>query len=278
MIMRHDDSPCRSLLQRGGESVTAWLVFGEMAQSMTDVSNIPLNGVDAPNAPFDAARDVSDIRPNDVGALQALLDAARADHAAVVADHAAVVAERDQLAARNEKLEAMLAEMRRAMFGRKSERINDDQLALALEEIETALAKEEVETDNNKTDNKREKKARSGKRRGSRFPNLDHLPHVVEVIEPESKACPCCGEEMHVIGEDVSKRLDVVPAQLRVLETHRPKFGCRACEKNGADDVAGVVQAPAPARLIVGGLPTEALVAQVVVSKHADHLPLYRKC
>ena len=79
MIMRHDDSPCRSLLQRGGESVTAWLVFGEMAQSMTDVSNIPLNGVDAPNAPFDAARDVSDIRPDDVGALQALLDAARAD-------------------------------------------------------------------------------------------------------------------------------------------------------------------------------------------------------
>jgi transposase len=268
MIVRHDDSPCRSLLQRGGESVTAWLVFGEMAQSMTDVSNIPLNGVDAPNAPFDAARDVSDIHPNDVGALQALLAAARADHAAVVA-------ERDQLAACNEKLEAMLAEFRRALFGRKSERINDDQLALALEGIETALAKEEVEAD--KTDDKREKKARSGKRRGSRFPNLDHLPHVVEVIEPESKACPCCGEEMHVIGEDVSKRLDVVPAQLRVLETHRPKFACRGCEKNGADDVAGVVQAPAPARLIVGGLPTEALVAQVVVSKHADHLPLYRQ-
>jgi transposase len=82
---------------------------------------------------------------------------------------------------------------------------------------------------------------------------------------------------LHVIGEDVSKRLDVVPAQLRVIETHRPKFACRSCENNGADDVAGVIQAPAPARLIVGGLPTEALVAQVVVSKHADHLPLYRQ-
>jgi transposase len=100
---------------------------------------------------------------------------------------------------------------------------------------------------------------------------------VIEVIEPESKTCPCCGGELHVIGEDVSKRLDVVPAQYRVLETHRPKFACRSCENNGADNVAGVIQAPAPARLIVGGLPTEVLVAQVVVSKHADHLPLYRQ-
>jgi transposase len=239
------------MLQGGPESATTWLVFGETARAMMDGS---------------------DILPNDVDALRALLDATRAGHAAAVAERDAAISERDQLAARNQKLEAILAEIRRAHFGRKSERITDDQLAL--EEIETALAKEEAEAD--KTD-KREKKARSGKRRGSRFPNLDHLPHVVEVIEPESKACPCCGGALHVIGEDVSKRLDVVPAQFRVVETHRPKFACRACEKNGADDVAGVIQAPAPARLIEGGLPTEALVAQVVVNKHADHLPLYRQ-
>ena len=260
MIVRHDDSPCGSMLQGGSESATTWLVFGETARAMTDVS---------------------DILPNDVDALRALLATALADHTAAVAERAAAVAERnairaerDQLAARNERLEAIIAEIRRAHFGRKSERITDDQLALALEELETTLAKEEAEAD--KTD-KREKKARSGKRRGSRFPNLDRLPHVVEVIEPESKACPCCGGALHVIGEDVSKRLDRVPAKLRVVETHRPKYACRACEKNGADDVAGVIQAPAPARLIVGGLPTEALVADVVVSKYADHLPLYRQ-
>jgi transposase len=96
------------------------------------------------------------------------------------------------------------------------------------------------------------------------------------VIEPESKVCPCCGGALHVIGEDVSERLDRVPAKLRVLVTRRPKSACRSCEKNGADNVAGVIQAPAPARLIVGGLPTDALVADVVVSKYADHLPLYR--
>lgn len=68
----------------------------------------------------------------------------------------------------------------------------------------------------------------------------------------------------------MSERLDIVPAQLRVIVVRRPKYACRACE-----DV--VVQAPAPARLIEGGLPTEATVAQVLVSKYADHLPLYRQ-
>ena len=56
--------------------------------------------------------------------------------------------------------------------------------------------------------------------------------------------------------------------------TRRPKYACPTCEKTGADDVAGIIQAPAPARLIEGGLPTEALVADVVVSKYAWHLPL----
>lgn len=261
MIVRHDDSPCGSMLQGGPESATTWLIFGDTAQTMTSVS---------------------DILPNDVEALRALLATKLADHATLVAERDGLRAERDQLAVRNEKLEAIIAEIRRAQFGRKSEKINDAQLALALEELETSLAKSEAEAD--KAEDKAEKAGKPSNtgRRGNhrprgRFPNLDQLPHVKEVIEPEHKTCPCCGGALHVIGEDVSKRLDVVPAQLRVIETHRPKFACRSCENNGADDVAGVIQAPAPARLIVGGLPTEALIAQVVVSKHADHLPLYRQ-
>ncbi len=74
---------------------------------------------------------------------------------------------------------------------------------------------------------------------------------------------------MHRIREDVSERLDVVPAQFRVLVVRQPKYACRACTD-------GVAQAPAPARLIEGGLPTDATVAKVLVSKFADHLPLYR--
>jgi len=68
----------------------------------------------------------------------------------------------------------------------------------------------------------------------------------------------------------MSERLDVVPAQFRVLVVHRPKYDCRACE-------TGIVQAPAPARLIEGGLPTESTIAQVLVAKYAGHLPLYRQ-
>jgi transposase len=96
-----------------------------------------------------------------------------------------------------------------------------------------------------------------------------HLPRIEEVIEPESLIC-ACGGCLHCIGENVSERLDVVPAQFRVIVTRRPKFACRACTD-------GVVQAPAPARLIQAGLPTEATVAHVLVSKYADHLPLYRQ-
>lgn len=75
---------------------------------------------------------------------------------------------------------------------------------------------------------------------------------------------------MHVMGEDRSERLDIIPAQFKVIVTRRPKYACRACEE-------AVVQAPAPPRLIENGIPTEALVAHVLVAKYADHCPLYRQ-
>lgn len=85
------------------------------------------------------------------------------------------------------------------------------------------------------------------------------LPRIETVVDIESDVCPCCSGRLHRIGEDVAERLDIVPAQFRVLVVRRPKYACRSCE-----DL--VVQAPAPARLIEGGIPTEATVAQVLVS------------
>jgi transposase len=248
MMLRHDDSGSQSLLRASTESSTLWLIFGKTHRPTMEV-------------------EVSDTLPDDADALRTLLLAERANYAAIVA-------ERDKLIIRNARLEAINAEIRRALFGRKSERITEDQLSLALEELETSLATAEAEEE--KTDPAL-KAAATRKRRASRDENLDHLPHEEMVIEPESKACPCCGGELHVIGEDTSKRLDKVPAKVRVIVTRRPKYACRSCEKTGADTVAGVIQAAAPARLIEGGLPTEAMVADVVVSKHADHLPLYRQ-
>jgi transposase len=233
------------------ESATLWLFLGKATTPR----------------PAQAMTQLSDTLPDDIDALRALILAERAAHADIVA-------ERDTLAARNARLEAIIQEIRRAHFGRKSERITDDQLALALEELETSLAKAEAEDEKADPALKTE---RTRKRRASRGESLDHLPHEEVVIEPDSTVCPCCGGDLHVIGEDSSKRLDKVPAKVRVIVTRRPKYACRACERTGADDVAGVIQAPAPARLIEGGLPTEALVADVVVAKHADHLPLYRQ-
>ena len=89
------------------------------------------------------------------------------------------------------------------------------------------------------------------------------------MIEPDSLICSCAGC-LHRIGENATERLDVVPAQFRVIVPRRPEYARRACTD-------GVVQAPTPARLIQAGLPTEATVAHVLVSISADHLPLYRQ-
>jgi transposase len=192
--------------------------------------------------------------PDDVAMLKALLLAERAAAA--------------KLAGQNEHLRAIVKELQRALFGRRSEKTtHPDQLQLALEDLEQAIAEGEAEAE--KTDPPRQA-ARRQQRRVNRGALPKHLPREEVVIEPESTTCPCCQGAMHRIGEDMAERLDVIPAQLRVIVTRRPRYGCRACE-------SAVVQALAPARLIEGGLPTEAMVAHVLVSKYADHLPLYRQ-
>src|SRR6056297_3191585 len=166
---------------------------------------------------------------------------------------------------RIERLEKLVAAFKQAAFGRKSEKGDPDQFELALEDLETAIVAVHAEEDADAPLAKRSTKPRAVNR--GALPK--HLPRIEEVIEPESLTC-ACGGCLHCIGEDVSERLDIVPAQFRVIVTRRPKYACRACTD-------GVVQAPAPARLIPGGLPTEATVAHVLVSKYADHLPLYRQ-
>ena len=163
-----------------------------------------------------------------------------------------------------ERLRAIIEALQRHRFGRRSEQLDPDQLQLCLEEVETALA--EAEEASEKASHLRGDRPRKVNR-GS-LPA--HLERIEQVIDVEDRACPCCGSALHQIGEDVAERLDVVPITFRVLVTRRPRYGCRACE-------SAVVQAPAPARIVEGGIPTEALIAQVLVSKYADHLPLYRQ-
>jgi transposase len=196
----------------------------------------------------------------DIDALQTLLAAARAERDAAIA-------ERDQALSQNGRLRHLLRQLQRAQFGRRSEKLDPEQLFLALEDIEQVIAGNEADDDKK---DPLAARARAEKRRGNRGALPAHLPRVDVTIEPEDTNCPCCRAPMHVIGEETSQRLDVIPAQFRVIVTHRPKYACRACEQ-------AVVQAPAPERLIKGGLPTEAMVAYVLVAKYAWHLPLYRQ-
>ena len=168
---------------------------------------------------------------------------------------------------RSERLAQIIRELQRHRFGRRAETLSEDQLLLALEDLEQREAGAAVEAEARSS---AERAAATRNRRANRGALPPHLPRIETIVDVEDEACPCCGGKLHPIGEDVSERLDVVPAQFRVLVVRRPKYACRACE-----DV--VVQAPAPARLIEGGLPTEAPVAHVLVAKYADHLPLYRQ-
>lgn len=167
----------------------------------------------------------------------------------------------------NARLRQIIKELQRHRFGRRAETLPEDQLLLGLEEAEQVEADGLEDKEQAASDLRRERVA---KRRINRGALPAHLPRIDVVIDIERHECPCCGNGLHRIGEDVSEKLDIVPAQFRVLVTRRPKYACRACEEV-------VVQAPAPMRLIEGGIPTEATVAQVLVSKYADHLPLYRQ-
>jgi transposase len=164
-----------------------------------------------------------------------------------------------------ERLEKLVAAFKEAAFGRRSEKSDPDQFELALEDLETAIAVIHAEEEAEDRAAKRPTKRRAANR-GS-LPK--HLPRIKEVIEPDSLTC-AGGGCLHCIGKDVSDRLDFIPAQFLMIVTRRAKYGCRCCTD-------GVAQAPAPARLIPGGLPNEAMVAHVLVSKYADHLPLYRQ-
>jgi transposase len=167
----------------------------------------------------------------------------------------------------NERLCQIIKELQRHRFGRRAETLPEDQMLLGLEDVEQTATGDAATADQLAPAGQA---ARAAKRRTNRGSLPAHLPRLEIVVDIDDKICPCCQGELHRIGEDKSERLDIVPAQFRVLVTRRPKYACGTCED-------GVVQAPAPARLIEGGLPTEATVAKVLVSKYADHLPLYRQ-
>ena len=166
------------------------------------------------------------------------------------------------LAEQNRRLEHLLREFRQALHGRKSEKLGADERQLAFEDLEAAVAEVETAQAAGAVRSGTRPEGASIRRHLGRLPQ--ELPRLERVLEPKSTLCPCGCGEMTRIGEDRSERLDITPAQFRVIVTVRPKYACRRC-------AGAVVQATAAAYLLEGALPTEALLAHVLVAKYADH-------
>jgi transposase len=194
-----------------------------------------------------------DTLPDDPAILQQMLRDAVHQHGALHAE--------------NDKLRLLIQRLLRQQFGRRSEQLSPDQLQLGLEDLEQSVAENQAGQDAAEAQQGRRRPAPPRRNHGA-LP--EHLPRYEVLIDVERRDCPCCGGTLHAIGELRTEQLDIVPAQLRVRVTRRPRYACRACE-------GAVVVAPAPERLIDGGMATEALIVHVVVSKFCDSLPLYRQ-
>jgi transposase len=175
-----------------------------------------------------------------------------------------VIEQRTALAARDLEIETLrmqLARLRRMQFGRSSEKLDRAiaQLELQLEDLEesTAAAQPAIPAE-----------AVSTRVKPIRRPVPEHLPRE-DVVHAPGCICPRCGGALRPLGEDVTEVLEYVPARFTVIRHRRPKLSCRMCD--------AVVQSPMPSRPIERGLAGPALLAHVLVSKYADHLPLYRQ-
>lgn len=185
--------------------------------------------------------DAADNLPDEMSALKAL-----------------VASQREEI----ERLRQLLAQLRRLVFGGRSEKFTTavEQLELRLEELEASaaeLSRQEAAP----------KAAATPK--PPKTPLPAHLPREMRLYPPEHSGCPDCGGRLARLGESVSEQLEYVPARFKVIRHIRPKLACSNCD--------GIVQAPAPSRPIARGLPGPALLAHVLTAKYCDHLPLHRQ-
>jgi transposase len=194
---------------------------------------------------------------DELRSLQAELDS----HRQIVSEQAEELHARSQ---RIEHMKLMIEKLRQMMFGKKSEKVvlKLEQLEFELEEEETTQAEMEAELD-------RVSPAKQAKARPERKPLPEHLEREVITHVPGRDCCPDCGGQLRQFGEDISEQLEYIPDSFKVIRHVRPKFSCTGCDR--------VVEAPAPSRPIERGVAGPGLLAHVIVSKFADHLPLYRQ-
>ena len=180
--------------------------------------------------------------------------------ALIISQHELIVSRDSEI----EQLKLLIAKLRRMQFGRKSEKLDRqiEQLELRLEALQ--------QNDAEKVAALPEPMANAvALARSARRPLPSQLPREVRTYLPKQEACPDCGGKLKHLGEDVSEILEIEPVHFKVIRQVRPKLACACCER--------IVQAEAPSRPIARGIAGPGLLAHVLVSKYADHLPLYRQ-
>jgi transposase len=179
--------------------------------------------------------------------------------------------------AKIEKITFELARLKRWKFGAKSEAMTADQRQMFQDtlledeaDLEAQLAALQAALP------KTQASPKAAPRRPRRQALPDHLRRVEHHHEPENTTCraPDCGQPMTRVGEDVSERLDIVPAEFFAHRHIYGKWACRCCQRQG---IERLVQEPAEPRIIDGGIPASGLVAHTLISRFVDHLPYYRQ-
>ena len=183
--------------------------------------------------------------------------------ALVMAQHERYTAALSSRASEIERLKLLVEKLKHMLFGRKSEKVlrQIEQLELQIEDLEVASVVDETQAI--------APAERLAPAKPFRRALPEHLPREVHTHMPEHEACPDCGKRLRPLGEDVAEMLEYVRACFKVIRHVRPKLSCEACDR--------IVQAPAPSRPIDRGMAGPGLLAHVLVSKYADHTPLYRQ-
>ncbi|QEE45236.1 IS66 family transposase [Rhizobium sp. WL3] len=202
--------------------------------------------------------------PDDPAFLKAMIAALLAENAKM----SATLQAHDQLI---QTLRLRIAKLKKQVFGKSSEKIEREieQLELALEDLLIAAAESNTAPiDDADEAASVEPLADTAEKIMRRRPRVsDKAVRERRELDPGS-CCPECGGELRLVGEDASEILDMIAAQMKVIEVARLKKSCRCCEK--------MVQMPAPSRPIPGSMAGAGLLAYILVSKFDDHLPLYR--
>lgn len=210
--------------------------------------------------------ETSSLPPDDPAELRAMIAALEAENAAMRAETTRLTAVLKAHEALVQALQIRIAKLQRQKFGASSEKIEREieQLELALEALEVAASaarepEEEPEAE----------PAVAEPAPTRRKPKISEATPRERIVLDPGDACPDCGGELRLVGEDMSEILELISARLKVIETARPKKSCRRCEK--------ITQTPAPSRPIPRSMAGPGLLAHILVSKFDDHLPLYRQ-